>query len=136
MNIKNLVAFVFVLLIFAGCKKSTDNASKWVGTYNVIPGSNSNSAVNQVKIEESNSFTLRMFFNNVANNTVTYVTFQHVNLPTADSAAIAENDSTVGVYSIPTYTGSALLSGDTLKVLCTATDSTHYIPFNFYGTKQ
>jgi len=132
---KNLLAFALVVLIFAGCKKTTDNASKWVGTYSALPGGSINNAIDQVKIEESNSFTLRMFLNNSGNGT-TYVIFQHVTLPTADSAAIAENDSTLGYYGVLTYTGSALLKGDTLKMALTQYDSTHVSSYNFYGIKQ
>jgi len=138
MSRKNLVVFVLVLFAFAGCKKSTDNASGWVGTYAAVSGGGIvNSYINQVVVQESNSFTLRMALNNTGGG-VTYVTLQKVTLQNATSGTISESDSTLGVRSLVQYTGSVSLSGDTLKMLCSGVDSVGATPvsFNFYGIKQ
>ena len=140
MNRKNLIAFALVLMAFAGCKKSNDDsASKWVGTYTAIAGGGiTNNYINQVVIQEGNSFTLHMALNNTGGG-VTYVTLQKVTLQTATSGTINESDSTLGVHSMPVYTGSVtLISGDTLKMLCTGVDtvSSTTVSYNFFGLKQ
>jgi hypothetical protein len=139
MSRKNLIAFALVALFFAGCKKDTDNASKWVGTYTAASGGGLgyNSFINQVMVEESNNNTLRLFLNNSSGtNVVTYVTLQNVTLQNATGGTISESDSTLGVHGLVQYNGSvALISGDTLKMICAGLDSGVTTNFNFYGAK-
>jgi|GEM_PF-2189512 hypothetical protein len=141
MSRKNLIAFSLVILVFAGCKKTTDNAAKWVGTYTSSSGGGLgyNNFINQVQVEESNDFTLRLFLNNSSGtNVVTYTVLQNVVLQNATSGTISESDSTNGLHSPAAYTGSvALISGDTLKMICAGVDSTGATPisYNFYGVK-
>ena len=141
MNKKNLVVFALLIMAFAGCKKDTDNASKWVGTYAAVSGAgvNYNTYINQVVIQEGNGFTLHLALNNTGNGGVTYVTLQKVTLQSATSGTISESDSTLGIHSMAQYSGSvALLSGDTLKMLCSGVDTVNSVTvsYNFYGVKQ
>ena len=133
-----LFVLLVAIMMLAGCKKDTDNAAQLVGTYMAIPGGGvTNGYVNQVVVQESNSSTLRMLFNNSSNNLVTYVTLKSVMLQNATSGTIGEADITLGVTDSVHYAGTVYLTGgDTLKVLCTATDSGGVFPYNFFGLKQ
>ena len=137
MNKKILVVFLMAIMVLAGCKKETDNAAQWVGTYTAISGGPTNNYVNQVVVQEANSFTLRMQFNNASNIVVTYVTLQNVKLQNATSGTIGEAEITSGVTDSVHYSGTvSLTGGDTLKILSTATDSAGTFPYNFFGLKQ
>lgn len=140
MSRKNLIAFALVIMAFSGCKKDTDNAAAWVGTYSAVSGGGiTNTYVNQVVVQEGNSFTLHIALNNTSGtgNPVTYVTLQHVTLQNATAGTISENELQLGVTDSVRYTGSvSLISGDTIKILCVGIDSAGNTNLNFYGVKQ
>jgi len=140
MRRKNMIVFALVAMVFAGCKKTTDNAAQWVGTYSAASGGGLgyNGFINQVQVEESNDFTLRLFLSTSSSSgVVTYVTLQNVTLQNGTNGTISESDSTLGVHGAVAYTGSVqLLSGDTLKMVCAGVaPGGATTNFNFYGVK-
>ena len=132
-----MLALALVIMAFSGCKKSTDNAAAWVGTYTSTSGGGISNTFNQVVIQENNSFTLRVLYNiaSTGSNAVTYATLQHLTLQNAMAGTISESDSVLGFHGVYQFTGTVSLNSDTLKIICTATDSSS-LPFSFYGVKQ
>jgi hypothetical protein len=115
----------------SACKKNSDWASAWVGTYN---GTVSGNNVNRVIISGINSTTLQIQLQTTVYGTYyTYTTLQHATLATASSVAVNETDSIAGQTGIWNITGGGSLTGDSLKLSGTATQTgqtTLYYSFN------
>ena len=127
---------MLALLLFAGCK-DTDNASKWVGTYNASAGGSQANTGNQIVVQENSSTTLRMFLNDtVYAQVVTYAILQNVVLSGNVSGSVYETDSVLGLSHPLLLNGSVTLNGNILTVTAKGTNAFDTTSIYFYGTKQ
>jgi hypothetical protein len=120
-----LAVLVFIMAFMPGCKKDTDNAAKWVGTY--VGTAGYSNTVNQITISEVNSTTLKIELQTpYAGTFITFVTISNAKLVDATNASVNEDgyilpDATT-VYH---FNGSGHLSGNTLTFSGTGTNSTN-----------
>jgi len=113
MKNKLILLSVLVLVTISACKK-TDNAANWVGTY--TSGTPTDS-VNQVTITEVNSTTLTIQLQAHYGSVVyTYATLQQVPLQSATTLTIDETGNIAGYPALYQFTGSGVLSGNSLTL--------------------
>ncbi len=132
---KSILAIIVVAFVFiTGCKKSTDQAAAWVGTYN---GNTVGAGINRVIITEVNSNTLQMQLQTyLYGSYYTYTTLKHATLATATSVAVNETDSITSYPGIWSISGGGTLSGDSLTLSGTATQSGQSpLYYSFSGSK-
>jgi hypothetical protein len=132
MNRKFVIIVALAIALIAGCKK-TDNASNWVGTYTSL---NPTDSVNQVTIAEVNSSTLQIQLQAHYGSVVyTFATIQQAKLQTATTALVNETGNVAGYTATFQFSGSGVLSGNSVTISGTATNSTNNLSYYFTGTK-
>jgi hypothetical protein len=111
MNHKILLAALIVVVIgISGCGK--DNAAAWVGVYS---GTGFSNTFNQVTISEVNSSTLKIQLQVTSGGfSYTFATLQAAKLQSANGATVNETGLLYGSSDQWQFTGSGVLSGNSL----------------------
>ncbi|HWB64645.1 MAG TPA: hypothetical protein VG603_14110 [Chitinophagales bacterium] len=129
------VLAVALIAILAGCKKDTDNAAAWVGTY-TSTGTVTDS-LNQVTISEVNSSTLQIqlqYKYNISgvSGVYTFATIQGAKLSTATSASVNESGTISGSAGTYQFTGGGALSGNSLTLTGQAVNTSNSSDIRYY----
>jgi len=120
----HILVFAMIILI-AGCSKSTDNAAAWVGTY-TSTSSQTDSVIQKVTIAEVNSSTLQLQLLGKYNNAFyTLATIQNAKLTSATSININETGNIYGDTGLYNFSGSGILSGNALTISGQAVNTTN-----------
>ncbi len=129
---------VLVLLVFAGCKDA-DTAAKWVGTYSGTSDGVHGNTFNQLIVEESNNYTIRISADTVLPGgvaTYTYATIKNVTVHDAATGSFNELDTVLGFTHPLQLSGTVSLSGNTITLSGIGLSAYDTIGYYFYGTKQ
>jgi hypothetical protein len=132
MNKKLILLIALAIALIAGCKK-TDNASNWVGTYTSV---NPTDSINQVTIAEVNSSTLQIQLQAHYGTIVyTYATIQQAKLQSATTVLVNETGNVAGYTGTFQFSGSGVLSGNSLTISGGAVNTADTLGYYFSGAK-
>jgi heat shock protein HslJ len=129
---KTLFVVAVLLTALSSCKK--DLATQWIGTYNGTAGTNT---FNQIVISKVDDTTIKMEFKTMVLGTpYTYATVAHGTVTSNNAVAVSEDGTINGQTGTWHFSGGGSLSGNTLTVNGSATQtgqSTLY--YTFVGSK-
>ena len=129
---KTVFLAIVISLVIASCSKSNDLTENWIGNYSYTGGVDT---INRISVSRVNDNTVQMQLQVSYNNGSTfntYTTLSKVALSSTTAGAINEYGTILGWPDTYHYVGNAALSGNTLTVSATYTDTTTLVVKNYY----
>lgn len=131
---RSIFCGLLLSIILMSCSKTNDQTAPWVGVYTGTAGSN----FTRVLVTKVNNSTLKMELDGTYGNIyLPYATLQNVGINSSGVATVNEDGQLTGSDTTYHYQGSAGLSGSTLTITGTYTNTVSHVsrPYYFTGSK-